>query len=198
MKHASTRAVFTYWESRRRGRPAPARNEIDPASIRQALGDAFMLSAEYADDLHFRLAGTRVCALFCREIKGALLPDLWAAEDEQSLAELVAMVRDEAAPIAMGVTGHNTAGAAADLEMLLLPLARNGSARTGMLGVLAPLAPIQWIGTTPIVALRAKTFRHLGREAARPAMSAPLAVTAGSRWRHGFKVYDGGRAGIPR
>ena len=67
MKHASTRAVFDYWNTRRGARPAPERADIDPVAIRHALGDTFMLAADFADELRFRLAGTRVCALFGRE-----------------------------------------------------------------------------------------------------------------------------------
>ena len=48
----------------------PSAADIDPAAIRHALGDTFMLAADFVDQLRFRLAGTRVCALFCREIKG--------------------------------------------------------------------------------------------------------------------------------
>jgi hypothetical protein len=70
MKHASTRAVFDHWNRRRGLRWAPARSDINPGDIRHVLGDTFMLAADFADGIRFRLAGTRVCALFAREIKG--------------------------------------------------------------------------------------------------------------------------------
>src|SRR6185437_10497068 len=75
MKHSSTRAVFEYWNKRRGMRPAPDRSEIEPSEIRLALGDTFMLAADFVDQLRFRLAGTRVCALFCREIKGEVFSE---------------------------------------------------------------------------------------------------------------------------
>ncbi len=81
MKHASTRALYGYWNERRGNRPAPERAEIDPAAIRHALGDTFMLAADFVDELRFRLAGTRVCALFCREIKGEAFSALWSADE---------------------------------------------------------------------------------------------------------------------
>jgi hypothetical protein len=70
MKHQSARAVFDYWNKKRGTRPAPERADIDPTEIRHALSDTFMLAADFVDQLRFRLAGTRVCALFGREIKG--------------------------------------------------------------------------------------------------------------------------------
>jgi hypothetical protein len=68
VKHTSTRVVFEYWNRQRGQRSAPTRSEIDPAAIRHILGDTFMLAADVIDGIRFRLAGTRVCTLFGREI----------------------------------------------------------------------------------------------------------------------------------
>ena len=68
MKHASTQALFDYWNQQRGRRWAPIRSDIDPADIRHVLGDIFMVVSDFAGDIRFRLAGTRVCALFAREI----------------------------------------------------------------------------------------------------------------------------------
>ena len=62
MKHPSTRVLYSYWNERRGNRPAPDRTDIDPAASRHALGDTFMLAADFVDRLRFRLAGTCVCA----------------------------------------------------------------------------------------------------------------------------------------
>ena len=70
MKHTSTRELFAYWDRRRGRRPAPERGEIEPGPIRRVLGDTFILSFDEPAGHPFRLAGTRVCALFCRELKG--------------------------------------------------------------------------------------------------------------------------------
>ena len=83
MKHPSTRAVFEYWNKKRGSRPAPERADIDPTEIRHALSDTFMLAADFVDQLRFRLAGTRVCALFGREIKGEAFAALWSEEQPQ-------------------------------------------------------------------------------------------------------------------
>jgi hypothetical protein len=78
MKHKSTKAVYAYWNEKRGQRPAPERADIDPTVIRHALGDTIMLSADFVDRLRFRLAGTRVCALFGRELKGETFAGLWS------------------------------------------------------------------------------------------------------------------------
>jgi hypothetical protein len=193
MKHASTRTVFAYWEEKRGARLAPERGDIDPVAIRHALGDTFMLAADFVEELRFRLAGTRVCALFCREIKGESFSNLWSEESRKSIADLVTIVTGESIGAVAGVTGHAEDGVTVDLELLLLPLAYIGQARIRALGVLAPLAPPYWIGEKPIAELELGTLRHLGAEIEHFAPHvAP--TTQATTVRHGFTVYSGGRA----
>ncbi len=194
MKHDSTRAVFDYWNDRRGNRPAPERADIDPAAIRHALGDTFMLATDFVDMLRFRLAGTRVCALFCREIKGEEFQSLWNDASAGAIADLIEVVNAEKVGAVAGVTGRTEDGADIDLEFLLLPLAHSGHARIRGLGVLVPVIPPYWLGEKPVVALELGTLRHIGAdfentlapEFAHPAEAVEL--------RHGFVVYSGGRA----
>ena len=70
MKHPSNRQLFEYWTKRRGRRSAPERGEIEPGAIRHVLADTFILAFETGAGHPFRIAGTRVCALFGRELKG--------------------------------------------------------------------------------------------------------------------------------
>ncbi len=158
MKHASTLALFDYWNEKRGDRPAPERADIDPAAIRHALGDTFMLAADFVDQLRFRLAGTRVCALFCREIKGEEFHALWSETSAGAIEELLEVVNNERIGAVAGVTGRTEDGAEIDLEFLLLPLAHTGHARIRALGVLVPVAPPYWLGEKPVVALELGTL----------------------------------------
>jgi hypothetical protein len=194
MKHVSTRAVHSYWNERRGNRPAPARADIDPAAIRHALGDTFMLAADFVDELRFRLAGTRVCALFCREIKGEVFSAPWSETSHGGIEDLLSIVTGEARGAVAGVTGYTADGLHADLEILLLPLAHVGHARIRALGVLVPVVAPYWLGEKPVVELELGTLRHIGPEmeilgSARFTGPSPENV----RLRHGFVVYSGGR-----
>jgi hypothetical protein len=193
MKHPSTRAVFDYWDKKRAGRPAPARAEIDPTEIRHALGDTFMLAADFVDQLRFRLAGTRVCALFGREIKGEAFAALWSETTRKSVEELLAAVTGESAGLVAGVAARTADGSEIDLELLLLPLAHAGHARIRAIGVLAPAQTPYWIGTKPVTELTLGTVRHLGDgiESHPAPRLAPSVEDV--RVRHGFVVYSGGR-----
>ena len=59
MKDQKTIDLFLYWNRLRDGRPAPRRNEIEPADIRSLLGDTFILEEDARGQAVFRLAGTR-------------------------------------------------------------------------------------------------------------------------------------------
>jgi len=192
MKHVSSALVLDYWQDRRRNRPAPDRADIDPGEIRQALGDTFMLAADFVDQLRFRLAGTRVCALFGREIKGVSFGALWSEDSRKQIDELVTVVTEEAAGAVAGLVGTAADGSVTDIEMLILPLAHTGLARIRAMGVLAPVVPPYWLGEKPVVELSLRSLRHLGEDSGR---AAPRFVSGagGGRPRHGFVVYSGGR-----
>ena len=70
MKNASSQELYAYWEKQRGTRSAPARTDIEPGAIRHILSDAFILALDGDAGHPFRLAGTRLCALFGRELKG--------------------------------------------------------------------------------------------------------------------------------
>jgi hypothetical protein len=193
MKHSSTQAVFEYWNKRRGVRPAPDRGDIDPSEIRLALGDTFMLTADFVDQLRFRLAGTRVCALFCREIKGEAFNALWNESSRKAIDELLAIVTNEATGAVAGLTARTEDGEVTDLELLLLPLHHTGQARIRAIGVLAPTNPPYWLGAKAVTELTLGTLRHTGADV--DVSIAPRLVPAapGSRVQHGFVVYSGGR-----
>jgi hypothetical protein len=193
MKHPSSRLVYEYWERKRGNRPAPERADIDPTDIRHALSDTFMLAADFVDQLRFRLAGTRVCALFAREIKGEAFTALWSEASRRTVEEVLAIVTGESTGVVAGLSARTEDSAETDVELLLLPLAHTGHARIRALGVLAPAAAPYWLGAKPVTELTLGTLRHIGADAVgRPV---PLLVPAanGSRIRHGFVVYSGGR-----
>ena len=192
MKHPSTRTVYDSWNEKRGNRPAPARADIDPAAIRHALGDTFMLAADFVDRLRFRLAGTRVCALFCREVKGEEFDALWSESSQKQISDLLAVVKDEEIGAVAGVTGRAEDGATVELEFLILPLAHIGHARVRALGVMTPLTAPFWLGEKPIVELELGALRHIGADIEVPTVPEFTRAVEAVRLRHGFVVYSGG------
>src|SRR5262245_39525845 len=190
VKHSSTRALYTYWNELRGARAAPDRGEIEPGAIRGALGDSFILSFEPSGHC-FRLAGTRLCAVFGRELKGETFDLLWSEADRSAARDFLDITGNEIAGIVAGVTGATAEGVTVDLELLLLPLRHRGSSRARQIGVLAPLIVPFWLGATPITSLSLKSHRHIGPT--REAVPTLVAAADTGRVRHGLLVYDGGR-----
>jgi hypothetical protein len=192
MKHVSTRDLYHYWNARRGRRPAPERAEIDPIAIPRVLADTFLLGADAEGELVFRLAGTRVCALFCRELKGEPFVSLFDRPSHAAAAELIAAVGGEALPTVAGVAGAFDGGSL-DLELLLLPLCHRGRTDARLLGVLAPIETSVWIGARPLTALSIGAFRHIGAFAETTRAPGLVPALPVRRSRHGLVVYDGGR-----
>jgi hypothetical protein len=188
MKHAASRELYAYWDERRGTRPAPERAEIEPGAIRQTLSDAFILALDTGSGHPFRLAGTRVCALFGRELKGESFIGLWAAASQPAVSGLLSILDQEHVGTVAGVTTQNGKGEPLELELLLLPLgaARPSLART--IGVLAPLKIPPWLGSSPLGALTLGGRRHVGAEVETRLLPRFMAA----RRRH-LVVHDGGR-----
>jgi hypothetical protein len=194
MKHPVNRELFGYWNERRGERLAPERGDIEPAAIRKVLGDTFVLEASGSDQHQFRIAGTRLCALFSRELKSESFLKLWQRSGQTAIRELMAVVMEEKVGIVASVTGATSDETLAplNLEMILLPLAAQSRGEARLLGAMAPMAAPYWLGAKAIGPLTLGMFRHVG-----PAQeeTAPLFKAAAGRLRHGLTVYDGGLAG---
>ena len=189
MKHAASQELYAYWEQRRGQRVAPERADIEPGAIRQALSDTFILELDGANSHAFRLAGTRVCALFGRELKGESFVDLWDLGSRDPITDLLAISTDESVGTVAGVTAHSASGETVELELLLLPLGIRRPRLCRTIGILAPLQPPAWLGANPIGALTLGSRRHVGATTARtrllPRFMAP---------RRGLVLHQGGRS----
>jgi hypothetical protein len=196
MKHSTTRELFDYWNARRGRRPAPARGDIEPEAIRRVLADTFIFGLDDGKGHPFRIAGTRVCALFGRELKGEPFLDLWAADSRGLVGALIRVVAQESVGMVVGVSGVSKAGDALDLELLALPLAHCGGNDARVLGSLSPIQMPRWAGANPLGELAIETLRYVGPAVKPDAAPSRLSPLVDGRVRHGLLVYDGG--GSPR
>ncbi len=188
MKHPASRQLYAYWEERRGPRPAPERGDIEPGTIRQTLSDIFIVDlADRAGGYPFRLAGTRVCALFGRELKAESFIGLWDSASRRAVADLLALLADECVGTVAGAAAVSEAGDALDLELLLLPLGTRRPALQRTIGVLAPLNPPHWLGTSAIGALTLGSRRHVGGTTKGRIL--PRFMTP----RRGLVIHQGGR-----
>ncbi|MFB9950786.1 PAS domain-containing protein [Rhizobium puerariae] len=138
MRNKATRAVFDYWADIKADRAAPLRTEIDPVALRNWLPHLFIATADAAGLLTFRLAGTRVCDLFDRELRGAAFAETWLHDQYAHPAEIVHNVIGYERPALLDVLATN-GDVSLPYEMLLLPVRSEEEEKSDrVLGALLP------------------------------------------------------------
>jgi hypothetical protein len=209
MKQIVTRKLFSYWNDLRRERAAPERIDIDPAAIRGLLGDTFLLEIDAPRAFPVRLAGSRIDALFVRDLKGTSFFDLWAPEEHASLRALIESVLDDPTPAVAGVATAPPGREPLELELLLLPLRHHGRTHARVLGALTPALVPGWFGLIPVEPMRLTSLRilqpaqlaALAAEPAEPVTFATVTLTHSEGYRkfplrhQHLTVLEGGRQG---
>jgi hypothetical protein len=187
VKHPSSRLLYDYWITRRGCRVAPEPGDIEPTAIPKLMGDSFVLSGD--EDRRFRVAGTRVCALFGRLLRGQPFMSIWQADCSETVrAMLLGMVEEETGVVA-GAATQSPADAPLRIELLLLPLVHRCVVGGRILGLLVAWDRPDWLGLLPAAPLRLDALRYLDGEAGMPPrLLHKLAA------RQNFTVIDGGRS----
>jgi hypothetical protein len=182
MKHPSSRAFFAYWDNKRGQARAPDRCDIEPSAIRELLGDIFVLSSNETAGFPFRVAGTRLCALFGRDLKQASFTKLFSTDARHEIEEIVAAVAADMLPAVAGVTATSSQGATTHLELLLLPFNARAHEPISLTGLLAPIDDC----AGALGDLSLTSWRYLHRpERIMPRVVRKLALA------RGFMVYEG-------
>ncbi len=166
MKHSASRELYDYWNRVRGVERAPHRSAIEPSDIRRVLADTFILEVLDRERLNVRLAGTRVCAIYGRELKGTNFFDLWTGDDRSAMATLGAAVVEDGAAAVTTIEAKTGRGMGVPAELLLLPLRHTGPAFDRVLGSLAPLERPYWLGTEPVISQSITSLRLIWPEQA--------------------------------
>jgi hypothetical protein len=206
MKLEGSIALFQYWNRLRGGRTAPLRTEIEPADIKAQLADTFILEKDARGEAVFRLAGTRLCAIYGRELKGFAFASLWKGKDQRMIARLAHSAFNAKSVVVVDFHGHSRNERSNVFELVLLPL-DGGLENPRCLGAVTTSQKPFWLGVDPIVDASIGSVRVVDpdREPVflknRPAVDVPsLAPSqatlvqpgAGRRFRH-LVVLEGGR-----
>lgn len=161
MKHNHTNELYIYWNRIRGTRIAPDRSALEPADIRTILKDTFILHVGGPDEYNFRLAGTRTCSLFGREVKNSNFLDLFDGESRDAIQTLMHSTCEDATVNILGLIGKNASGQTIPLEAIFLPLKLNGRTDARIMGCLAPLQMPHWAGMEPIEELQLSSLRMI-------------------------------------
>lgn len=161
MHHTESRTLFTYWNSLRAGRPAPDRAEIEPREIASVLGDTFILERDPTGQIFYRLAGSRICQTFARDMKGADFLAGLGADDRRQVARTLSDAHAAQAGLLISMSGATAEGRTVALEAVVLPLVHRARLGARMIGCLSVAEQPYWMGRDQIVALSLGSARLL-------------------------------------
>ena len=191
MQQATTRQLYAYWDTIRNGRIAPRRFEVEPAKISGLLRETFIVECSGLLTFRFRLAGTRICEQFGRELRGVNFLSLWHNEDRNAVASMIRNIVDD------GAVGHGTflaytnSGREAAFEFSLLPLIQTGSSINRILGAITAIEPPFWLGADPLVSFDITVLNLVWPDDA-PAFVTENDASAVPPARRKFRVVEGG------
>lgn len=208
MREQGTIELFQYWNRLRNGRPAPRRAEVEPADIKTLLSETFILERDCRGEAIFRLAGTRLCSIHGRELKGFAFASLWRMRDQRLVAKFIENCFASAAVGVITYRGISQRGRACGFELLLLPL-DGGERHQRCLGIMSATERPVWLGADPIVENATDSVRAVDPEREplflgnRPALAVPslapsdedIAAQPRRRVRH-LTVLEGGRSSV--
>jgi hypothetical protein len=183
MKHPSNQAFFAYWDAKRAEARAPDRSEIEPAAVRDLLGDIFVLSYDGDAGYPFRVAGTRLCALLGRDLKDQSFSGLFVRDGRREIEDIITVVTEEMLAAVAGITATSEDGAPAHLELLLLPFNNRAHAPISLTGLLAPFES----GHRVLRDFRLTSWRYLAHP---PKRLVPRALRK-LQLARGLMVYEG-------
>ncbi|WP_127143201.1 PAS domain-containing protein [Pelagibacterium montanilacus] len=180
MQLRSTKTLYSYWNDIRGARSAPDRRDIDPTRIRDALAYTFILESEDGLDFSFRLAGSHLCASYCRELKGRSFGALWPARDRDALDTLVRAVTEDHAIAVLTFEGRSERNETLAFETALFPLRHNGVTCSRIMGSMTALDTPYWLGIHPIVQQRITGLRLIWPDDASDSIATGFSIASDS------------------
>ncbi len=159
MQKQSTQTLYDYWNALRGSRSAPDRRDLDPTKIRGALAHTFILELNESSEFDFRLAGSHLCSLYARELKGRSFTRLWHPRDRDAMDTLVRAVTEDHAVALITFSGMTAIHTKTTVETILLPVRHNGSTQSRLLGAMTSIDEPYWLGVQPVVEQRITGLR---------------------------------------
>lgn len=138
MRQTATTKILSYWDSLKADDSVPAASAIDPRALKTHLSDLFMLERLDRAVFAFRLAGTRMCQRFGRELRDHDFVRLFpAAQQGEVLAELGRALQ-KGDSIVLKASAVTLDGTTTGAEIVLMPLTDAEGRVVRLLGALLP------------------------------------------------------------
>lgn len=163
MRNAGTKELYQYWNRIRDGQPAPLRTQIEPVDIRTYLADTFILEQGFSREITFRLAGTRVCAIYGRELKDFSFFSLFTLPDMSLAKRIINACLLEKTVSVITFDGITRNKRVSGFEAIFMPLANNGEGGRLFGAIFSESKPF-WLGADPVVESRITSVRIIDPE----------------------------------
>lgn len=143
---ASSIELIAIWSALWTESKAPKRQDFTPRRMAKFLPDIFILHQEHhKNDLVFRLAGTRLCAIHRRELRSESFKDLWQDADRDTVQVLMQSARADIEPYIIDIMATSKAQRTAECQLVLLPL------ETGWIGAFFAKDKPYWLQNDPVI-----------------------------------------------
>lgn len=194
MLHPGSRALFRYWEGVRGEMSAPPRDWLDLRKIPMLVPYLFMIERKPSHGYAWRLAGTRVCELWGKELTGKTAFAVDDRFERDSINRLLAGVVDSHQPFVLRFRLGSESGLSVAAELVGVPLrARQGNA-TYAFGVIMPFRDVSWARHDPVTSFELSAARTIWTEPVPGADWSRLAKSQPANSQQAFQVINGGRA----
>nr|WP_208645035.1 PAS domain-containing protein [Rhizobium gallicum] len=192
VRHQTIIDIHDYWNRLRGASDAPLKSQIEPSSLGHLLPSLFIL--EKNDELGavtFRLAGTRICDLFGRDLRDESFAELFADGHADDIEATLLGAMHHVIPTLLNATGYSTAGHQATFEIIVMPLRCENGCRARLLGAIAPSAAASWLEIVPLDFLALDRSRLLRDKPGQNGGGSNWPYTAVAEPPHGFSVVLG-------
>ncbi|WP_119304805.1 PAS domain-containing protein [Dongia deserti] len=132
--HERVRAIYRYWDSKRKGRLMPARADLDPLDIPRLLPDICLVDVVPDERKYlYRLIGTNEAAMRGRDPTGLAVGDAYFGTSKQSVFLNYDAVTETRAPRLDRDPSITSDNRFIQHESIFLPLSDNGETVTMIL-----------------------------------------------------------------
>jgi hypothetical protein len=190
--HPGSRALFRYWEAVRGEMSAPPRDWLDLQKIRMLVPHLFMIERKPDRSYVWRLAGTRVCDLWGKELTGRPAFTEGDRFENESIGRLFDGVVDAHQPFVLRFRLNSANGLSVAAELVGAPLRARHGAATFVFGVVMPFREVTWARHDPVTSFELSAARTIWIE---PVPGADRHQIAKANSQQAFQVINGGRAG---
>jgi hypothetical protein len=190
--HPGSRALLCYWEAIRGEASAPLRRQLDLDKIRPLVPSLFILERHPSKGYVWRLAGTRLCQLWRRELTGMTAFSGLSVREKHVATRLCNGAVRWHQPFVLRLRLLTSLGHDIGAEMIGLPLRSLSGSSTHILGATMTFRDIEALEYDRIAAIELSAARTIWSEPL-PAEASERLIRAEAQ-PAGLRIIAGGRA----